>query len=131
MLSAAVEAYVEALVTETGTALHLTSEQQKDIKTQVSRSHGMNVYHVHQLSAMVGLPFVVDRVGWRGLPVGEARKLLSDLATSRNKIAHGKAPKNAQLVEIERWRKLAGRLCDELDKLASAHVKDVIGTSPW
>lgn len=131
MLSAAVEGYVESLVMETGTALLLSPAQQKDIKEQVGRSHGMNVHHVHHLTAMVGLPFVVDNVGWRGLPLGTARKLLSELARARNQIAHGRPPAKAQVTDLERWRNLVARLCDQLDEKAAAHVKDVTGKAPW
>lgn len=131
MLAAGFEGFVEALVTEMGSHLSLTPEQSRDLRDQVARSHGSNVGHVHSLLATVGLPFVLDTIGWRGLPRGEVRAFVKELSAARNKIAHGAAPRSAQLVDVQRWRRLIARLADELDKKASAHVLSVTSANPW
>ena len=131
LLGAAIEGYIEAVVEETAVALGMTTDQLKDLKSQIRSSHGANVHHVHALTAQVGLPFVLDTIGWRGLPPGGVRKLLGDLATRRNKIAHGAAPKGAQVADVQRWRKLAERFADELDKKCAGVVKGKTGTAPW
>lgn len=131
LLAGAIEGYVEAVVGETGTALKLTPQQSKDLKEQISRSHGANVHHVHALTASVGLPFVADTIGWKGLPKGGVRQLLGDLSTRRNKIAHGSAPEEARVVDVQRWRNLSARFADELDRKCAALVKDRTGSSPW
>lgn len=102
MLAAGFEGFVEALATETGTHLALTPEQTRDLREQVSRSHGSNVSHIHNLLAAVGLPFILDTISWRGLPRGEVRAFVRELSTARNKIAHGAAPPSAQLKKVQR-----------------------------
>ena len=131
LLAGAMEGYVEAVVAETGAALKLTPQQTKDLKDQIGRSHGANVHHVHALTASIGLPFVADTIGWKGLPAGGVRQLLGDLSTRRNKIAHGSAPEEARVADVQRWRNLSARFADELDKKCAAVVKERTGSSPW
>lgn len=131
LLAGAIEGYVEGVVEETGVALGLSPLQLRDLKSQIARSHGANVHHVHQLTATIGLPFVTDSIGWSGLPRGGVRQLLGDLSTRRNKIAHGSAPKEARVNDVARWRRLSARFADELDKKCAKAVKDKTGTAPW
>lgn len=131
LLAGAMEGYIEAVVAETGRALGLSTQQLKDLDRQINQSHGANVHHVHQLTAAVGLPFVADSIGWRGLPSGGVRQLLRELASRRNKIAHGSAPEGARVAEVQRWRNLSARFADELDKKCAATVKGRTGIAPW
>lgn len=131
MLAGALEGYVEALAIETGKALGYSPQQMKDLDYVVGRSHGANVGHIHNLFAQVGMPFVLDTVGWKGLPKGTVRKFVGDLAKRRNQIAHGAAPQVAVVVEVERWRRLVGSLSQALDTAAANRVADVVGTAPW
>jgi len=133
LLAGAIEGYVEAVVTETATAQKLTTPQMKELKERVKASHGASVRHVHGLTAHIGLPFVLDTIGWRGLPAGGVRTLLDELSTRRNKVAHGAAPKGARVADVERWRKLAARFADELDTKCAAAVMAATGatTAPW
>lgn len=131
LLAGAMEVYFEAVVEETAKMQGLTAAQLKELETQVRASHGANVHHVHRLTAQIGLPFVIDTIGWSGLPRGGGRKLLSDLAARRNRIAHGNAPEEARVQDVFRWRNLAARLADELDKKCAIAVKEKTGTAPW
>jgi len=131
LLAAAFEGYVESLVTETATHLALSAEQVRDLKTLVGRSHGSNIHHIHGLFATVGMPFVLDEIRWRGLPRGAVRTFVKDLSSRRNKIAHGTAPENARLADVQRWRKLVERLSNELDKKAADRVFSATNARPW
>lgn len=131
LLAGAVEGYVEAVVAETGGHLGLSAQQQRDLQAQIKRSHGANVYHVHQLTAQIGLPFVADQIGWQGLPAGGVRTLLSEIANRRNRIAHGNAPNTANVAEVERWRGLVATFADKLDKQCASAVKRKTGSQPW
>lgn len=108
-----------------------TSPLSKDFERQIEFSHGVSVRHLHQLTAVIGLPFVADSIGWKGLPKGGVRQLLADLSSRRNKIAHGAAPDEARVSDVLRWRKLCIRFADELDKKCAAVVLSKTGTSPW
>ncbi|WP_448236156.1 hypothetical protein [Microbacterium paulum] len=131
LLAGAMEGYVEAVVSETARALSFTTQQMKDFERQIEFSHGVSVRHLHQLTAVIGLPFVADSIGWKGLPKGGVRQLLADLSSRRNKIAHGAAPDEARVSDVLRWRKLCIRFADELDKKCAAVVLSKTGTSPW
>jgi hypothetical protein len=131
LLAGAIEGYVEAVVAETAASLGLSTEQLRDLKEQIRGSHGANVKHVHQLTAQIGLPFVLDSIGWNGLPPNGVRNLLTDLSSRRNKIAHGSAPAGSRVSEVVRWRGQAARFADELDKKCAKAVKNKTGKSPW
>ncbi len=131
MLAGALEGFVEALTAEAGGALQYSTEQQKDLKNVIGRSHGANVGHIHNLFAQIGVPFALDRVGWQGIQKGTVRQFVGALSTRRHHIAHGSAPKGAMLADVERWRRLVGRLCQALDEVAARRVAEVVGTRPW
>lgn len=131
LLAGAMRGYVEAVVAETGTALRLTLQRSKDLKEQVNRSHGANVHHVHALTASVGLPFVADTIGWKGLPKGGVRQFLCDLSIRCNKIARGSAIEQARVSDVQRWPNLSACCADERDKKCAALVKGRTGTSSW
>lgn len=131
LLGAAVEAYAEGLAKEVG-QLTLTKTQESDVKEMIRFSHGASARHIHQLLAPLGLPFVLDDISWQRFPKGKAREVLDELATARNKIAHGAAPKTRSwLVDLERWQKLVPKIADQLDQAAAAHVESVTGQAPW
>lgn len=131
LLAGAIEGYVEAVVLETAEKLGLSTQQIKDLKAQIGRSHGANVYHVHQLTAQIGLPFIADSISWSGVRTGSVRTFLGELATRRNKIAHGSAPNGTMLREVERWRRYASGFADGLDRRCSEAVKNLTGVAPW
>ncbi|MCL3838017.1 hypothetical protein [Aeromicrobium duanguangcaii] len=127
LLGAAVEAYVEGLAAEVG-GQTLSGQQVKDLKEQIRHSHGASARHIHQLLAPLGLPFALDGVSWRGFPRGTARTVLDEIASARNKIAHGNAANaTTWVVELERWYGLIPKIADRLDRLAASHVQDVNG----
>ncbi len=130
MLAAGFEGFVESLATETAGFLGLSAEQRKDLKDQVGRSHGSNIHHIHALFASIGMPFVLDEIGWRGLPKGEVRNLVKELSKARNQIAHGHAPPSSQLRNAQRHKNLIKRLAEELDKKASKRIQKQTGLSP-
>lgn len=133
LLGAAVEAYSEGLAAEVGSHT-LTTQQMKDLKNQIKFSHGASARHVHQLLATLGMPFALDDISWKGFPKGSARTLLDDIASARNKIAHGNAA-NAKtwVADLERWYRLVPKTADSLDHLAGEHVKVAKGlaSAPW
>ncbi|WP_146081131.1 hypothetical protein [Pseudoclavibacter sp. AY1H1] len=131
LLAGAMEGYVEAVALETAGAMSFSPQQLSDFKRQVDMSHGVTVRHLHQITAVIGLPFVADEIGWNGLSQGGVRQLLVDLSSRRNKIAHGAAPDEARVSDVERWRKLCVRFADELDKKCAAAVQVKTGALPW
>lgn len=128
MLAGATEAFFEALALEAAGQLNLTSAQEKDLKDAVSRMHGIGTDKVHALFAMLGCPFILDGLGWKGLPKGSVRARLAGLHLARNKIAHGNAPKNAQVVQVRGEIAFVVSLAKAMDNAVAARIGEVKGT---
>lgn len=133
LTGAAVEAYVEGLAAEIG-GHTLSTQQLKDLKDQIKFSHGASARHVHQLLATLGMPFALDDISWNGFPKGSARTVLDEVASARNKIAHGNAAKaTTWIANLDRWYRLVPKIADRLDQVASEHVKVTkrLAAAPW
>ncbi|WP_281964599.1 hypothetical protein [Serinicoccus marinus] len=133
LMGAAVEAYVEGLAAEVG-SYTLSTQQLKDLKDQIKFSHGASARHVHSLLAPLGMPFALDDISWGGFPKGSARTVLDEVASARNKIAHGNAAKTTTwIANLDRWYRLVPRIADSLDLVAGEHVKVTNGlaAAPW
>lgn len=128
LLAAALEGYVESVVIEGGAAF-LSEDQLKDVKTAAGRSHGANVHHIHQLFSQLGMPFVLDTITWRNQT--DVRGLVTRLAKARNQIAHGSAPKSAQLQQLVTFRSQVAKLADRLDAAVADRVDEINGNRPW
>lgn len=129
MLAGATEAFFESLAAETAEKLPLTVEQSKDVKAMINGMHGIGPDKVHGLYAALGCPFVLDEIGWKGLPKGSVRKRVAALHTKRNKIAHGKAPQAAQVRDVIKDRQFVASLAVAMDKVMEARISGATGTA--
>lgn len=127
MLAGATEAFLESLALETGTHLQLSPNQTKDLKSAVDRMHGIGADKVHGIYAMLGCPFILDDLGWKGLPKGSVRDRLAELHKARNKIAHGSAPASARIVSVQHQRAFVRSLATAMEKATAARIADVTG----
>lgn len=128
MLAGATEAFFESLAAETAEKLPVTAEQAKDVKAMISGMHGIGPDKVHGLYAALGCPFVLDELGWKGLPKGSARKRVAALHTKRNKIAHGKAPQAAQVKDVVKDRQFVASLAVAMERITAARITEVTGS---
>lgn len=127
MLAGATEAFFESLAGETLERLQLTSDQSKDVKNLIKSMHGIGPDKVHGLYAALGLPFILDGLGWKGLPKGTARSRVAELHTKRNKIAHGKAPSAAQVKDVTKDRQFVESLAAAMEKATASRITQISG----
>ena len=128
MLAGAAEAFLESLAIEAADHLGLQQHQKKEIKEAADRLHGVGADGVNRLYAMLGMPFITDSLGWPGLPKGSVRYRLDQLRTARNKIAHGRAPKNARIVDADHLMTFVGSLAKALEEATAARISESTGT---
>lgn len=122
-IAGAVEAYVETLALETMGKLSLTAEQNAHIKEYASRLHGIGVRKIDELYALLGVPFVVDRLSWKNSTAGKARAKLEKLRRARNKIAHGAAPSSSRVKEASNYVTFARNFAAALERTVERELK--------
>jgi hypothetical protein len=134
LLAAALEGYVEGVFDEAVDELYASqpdTRRNKFKKERSGKSHGASPWHIEMLFSHLGMPWVLDGVKWQKFSNDSVRSSLEDLSATRNKIAHGSAPKTAQVDKVKSWRNVVERTAKRLDKKVADHVKGSIGTSPW
>jgi len=133
LLAGAVEGFVEDLFNATVDLIHAhrPAAQLKKFKKETSgRLNNADSAKTNALFAQVGLPWVLEGVRWQKFSNDSFIEWLDSLVTMRNKIAHGRAPKRALLVEVKAWRKMTEKYADRLERILAAHIQSVTGSKP-
>lgn len=134
LLASALEGFVEGLFDEAVDALYKSQSdsRRKEFKHERSgKMHGVSPYKIEMLFSHIGMPWVIDGISWRKFNNASVRDSLQKLTKARNKIAHGDAPKTAQLNKLKSWRNVVERFAKKLDKKVADHVENETGKRPW
>ena len=77
---------------------------------------------------------LVDRDGghirWQKFPNATFKKLLDELVTKRNQIAHGNKQGTAQLGQLRRWKNMVTVYSSRLEAVVAGHIETVTGSAP-
>lgn len=133
LLAAALEGFVEDLFDQAVDLIHADrtdSERKKFKKATSGRFGNADVAKTDLLFSHLGYPWIMDRVNWQKFSNSTFKHSLETLVVARNKIAHGRAPDQAQLKKIKDWKNMVERYATKLESLVADHVATTTGTKP-
>lgn len=127
MLSAHFEGYVEDVMREALTALHVRI----DPTPLVGPFHNPWPDRIDDLFAFIGMSKPSRSVSWQRASNASVRENLEKLVRTRNQIAHGATGVSVRKVDVTRYRKYVEGFATRFDRLVRTQVRALTGSYPW
>lgn len=132
LLSAHLQGYIEELHAEA--AQSLLGKVVNDVASLVDRAQqnfsNPRAYRIEQLFRSLGMPNVLNNVGWQRASNRSVRKRLNDYVETRNRIAHGSQERTSK-AKVWSFKRFVQLFAEKFDEKVRNEIRTSTGKSPW